>query len=576
MVLQRGSSSSSGEGAEGGRVVAEFRPEPRRFEQAITWARIGGALAVLLISPILPILGIGYVLLLSGFLAVWAIGLHVLSGRARSVADQDRLSMVSFFGDCAVLFLAMLVVTPDPNWTLFPVMGVLFIITAAFRLGAVGAFTATVVLSVEFISIALWRGQALEMPVQIPYLAFVLVLYAMSALLTSGMLREVGALRTERTVLIRDADAMRRAERDRRELLERERAARADAEVATARLEALQRITDAALSRTALDDLLPEMLRRIGPIFVADAIVALVPADPPGSFVVRAGIGLAQASRTPLRVRGGDCERAIQSRRAVAITDLSAAEIEAVLSMRIQAGAIAPLIGDGQLIGLLYLGRESGHVFAPDELALLRLITDRVASAIERATLFESERRARAAAEAAEGRMRLLLQAGDTLGGPEIDRALEGIARIAVPDLADFCAIDLLQEDELRRVALAAADIEMERDNWALASREKRDPKSAHPIWQVLQTGHPIVWDELDPDRLQRLAWSPQHLRMMLERGVCSWMGVPLRDNGDVRGALILVNARSRRRFGPDDLATAEQLAARVSAALGRGSRRYD
>ncbi len=62
MVLRRGSSSSSADERAGGRVVAEFRAEPRRFEQAITWARIGGGIAVLLIAPIIPILGIGYVI----------------------------------------------------------------------------------------------------------------------------------------------------------------------------------------------------------------------------------------------------------------------------------------------------------------------------------------------------------------------------------------------------------------------------------------------------------------------------------------------------------------------------------
>jgi GAF domain-containing protein len=567
-VLRHESSSSS---ADDRRVIAaEFRTEPRRFERAITFARIGGAVASLIVAPLIPNLGFGYVLLLSTYLVVWGVGLHLLSERASTAADQDRISMASFVGDCVVLFLAMLTLTPDPNWTLFPVMGVLFIITAAFRLGGVGALAATVILSTEFIALALWREQSLGLTLQPPYLAFVLVMYCMTALLTSGMLREIGALRSERTVLIRDADSMRRAERDRGELLERERSARADAEVATARLEALQRITDAALARTSLEEMLPEMLQRILPVFTADAIVALVPSSTPDSYVVRAGIGVVPLTRAPLRIRGGDCERAIQSRRAVAIGDRSAAEIEAIVNTRVEASAVAPLVANGQHTGLLYIGRGEAQPFAQDELALLRLIADRVAGALERATLFDSERRARSAAEAAEGRMRLLLHAGDALVTPNIGERLGAIARIAVPDLADFCAIDLLEENgDLERVALAAVDVEMERDNWALASRERREPTSTHPIWDVLRTGEPIVWEDLDPPRLNRLAWSPQHLRMMLERGVHSWMAVPLRTDR-IRGALVFVNARSERRFDQDDLATAQELARRVAAALTR------
>jgi len=353
-------------------------------------------------------------------------------------------------------------------------------------------------------------------------------------------------------------------------LLERERAARTEAEVATTRIEALQRITDVALSRTPLDEMLPEMLQRIAPVFGADAIVALVPWTPSGNYLVRAGVGIVQATRTPIRLRGGDAERAIQSRRAVEVGDRSTAELEAIVSERIKASAVAPL-GLGESVGLLYVARRAAEPFAPDELALLRLVADRVAGAIERASLFDAERRARAQAEAAEGRMRLLLHAGDALVTPRIDDALGAIARVAVPDLADFCAIDLVDDGgELRRVALAAVDVEMERDNWALASRERRDPSSRHPIWDVLNTGEPIVWEDLDPERLNRLAWSPQHLRMMLERGVHSWMAVPLRKNGRVTGALVFVNAQSKRSFDNDDLLTALELASRVAAAIAR------
>ncbi|HEV8229407.1 MAG TPA: GAF domain-containing protein [Candidatus Limnocylindria bacterium] len=558
-------------------VAAEFRLEPRRFEQAITWARIAGGIAALLIAPVLPNLGFGYILLLSGFLIVWALALHALAARARTLTDQDRISKLSFAGDAVVIFLGMLTITPEPNWMLFPLFGVLFIITAAFRLGDRGAGAATLVVSLEFLGLALWREQALGLPIQLPYLAFILVLYCMTALLVSGMIREVGALRRERTVLIReasDADDLRRADRERRELLERERAARAEAEIATARLEALQRITDAALARTPLEDQLPEMLRRITPVFDATAAVVLVPGEPSGTYAVRAGLGLAHHARGGVRIRGGDAERAIQQRKAVALADRSAAEIESLLAARIQAAALAPLHAEGDLVGLLYLARPEPLAFAPDELGLLRLVADRVAGAIDRASLFEAERTARAAAQAAEGRMRMLLHAGEALGAATaLERGLEELARIAVPDLADFCGIDLLEADgSLRRVAIAAVDMTMERDNWALASRHRRDPKGPHPIWDVIRGGQPMLWSDLDPERLQRLAWTPQHLRTMLERGTSSWMAVPLVADGRVRGAMAFVHSQSQRHFGPEDLATAQELAARVTAAIARSS----
>ena len=572
MVLPHGSSSSS---ADTGDAVARIGAPPRRFERAISWTRAAGAVAALLITPLLPNLGVAYVLALSGSLVAWAAVLHVLSGTARGEADHDAITRVAFVGDCIVIFLGMLVITPEPNWMLFPLFAVLFIITAAFRLGDAGAAAATLIVSLEFVGIAIWRENALGLPLQVPYLAFILVVYGLTALIVSAMLREVGVMRRERTALMRDASDvgdLRRVDSERRDLLDRERAARTEAEVATARLEALQRITDAALTRTGLDDQLSEMLRRIMPVFDAHAALALVPGRPAGSFAVRAAVGIDQMLRAPVRIRGGDAERAIQARRPMAILDLSAAELDALVGTPVQASVVAPLHAEGELVGLLYLAIDHGHTFTPDELGLLRLVAERVAGAIDRAALLEAERSARAAAEAAEGRMRLLLQAGEALGAETaVQRRLEQIVQLAVPKLADFCAIDLLEEDgSLRRVALAALDVDVERSNWAVASRYPRDPLGTHPVWQILRDARPLVWDDVDPDRLQRLARNGDHLRQLLERGICSWMGVPLLVDGKVRGAMSFTNAESRRRFAPEDLATAEELAGRVAAAIAR------
>lgn len=573
MVLPQGSSSSSADART--TDAALIVQAPRRFERAITGMRLAGAVAALLIGPFLPNLGLGYVLALSGFLLAWAAVLYVLSDRAITVADRERIAEIIFVGDCIVIFLGMLAVTPDPNWLLFPLFAVLFIISAAFRLGDLGAGLATLIASLEFLGLAIWREYALGLPTQLAYLALVVVLYCLTALMVSAMIREIGVLRRERTALIReagDADELRRAYRERAELLDRERAARADAEIATARLETLQRVTNAALARSGLDDQLSEMLRRIIPVFDARAAVLLVPGQPAGSFAVRAAVGLDIFPRALVRVRGGDAERAIQAHRPTAILDLSATELDALVGVPVQASVVAPLHAEGEFVGLLYLAGEHGHAFTPDEIGLLRLIAERLAGALDRAALLDAERLARAAAEAAEGRMRLLLEAGETLSeGTAVQRRLEQIVRLAVPKLADFCAIDLLEGDgSLRRVALAALEVDVERANWAVASRYRRDPLGTHPVWEVLRDARPLIWEEVDPDRLQRLARNGEHLRQLLERGICSWMGVPLHVEGQVRGAMSFTNAESQRRFAPEDLATAEELAGRVAAAIAR------
>ena len=107
MVRPQGSSSSSADAPRAEQI--EIGRAPRRFERAITWTRVAGALAALLIAPLLPNLGLAYVLALVGFLLAWAAVLHVLSGRATTPADLEQTSNVAFVGDCIVIFLGMLV-----------------------------------------------------------------------------------------------------------------------------------------------------------------------------------------------------------------------------------------------------------------------------------------------------------------------------------------------------------------------------------------------------------------------------------------------------------------------------------
>ncbi|OLE77580.1 MAG: hypothetical protein AUG02_01490 [Chloroflexi bacterium 13_1_20CM_2_70_9] len=381
---------------------------PRRFEHGITWARILGALVVFVLLPALPNLGPVAVAVLGGYLIVWAIALHVLSDRVRTVRDQDRLSRFAFAGDSVVLLIGLVTVSPDPRWAIYPLMGVLFIITAAFRLGWGGTLAATAILSLEIVGVAIWRDLALGLRVDTPYVAFDLLMYGLTALLTTAMLNELGALRRERTVLMArasDVEILRRAERERGELLDRERSARAEAELATARLEALQQVADAALSRARLDDVLPEILERVAQLFDADFAVVLQRAQAQGTYALRASSTRGQVPRTVVLLQSGDAERAITSRRPIAIADHSTREIDTILGAQVREAALAPLYAGGDLVGLLYVMRRQGRAFSADELGLLGLVGERVAAAVERGALLEAERRARAEAEAAEARI---------------------------------------------------------------------------------------------------------------------------------------------------------------------------
>jgi serine phosphatase RsbU (regulator of sigma subunit) len=170
----------------------------------------------------------------------------------------------------------------------------------------------------------------------------------------------------------------------------------------------------------------------------------------------------------------------------------------------------------------------------------------------ERHRLYESELAARLEADRGRTRLAFLLEASTLLTGAlDIDAALQALAQLVVGSLADCCAIDLAGEDgSIVRAAVASRlDVEM----GALGAAAG-----------VIRSRRPLLVPEVaqsPPGLLQAFVGSP----------ICSYVGIPLVARSRVLGCLSLAVASvGVRRYGPDDLALAQDLAQRVALALDR------
>jgi CHASE3 domain sensor protein/GAF domain-containing protein len=213
-------------------------------------------------------------------------------------------------------------------------------------------------------------------------------------------------------VIQQDVALQQRTARERDALLEREQAARAQ-------LAAIQRVTDAALEPLALDDLLTELMRRLREVLAADtACVHLVMRDGETLELCKC-VGPTEEIRERVKVPvGRGVVGGIAARRAAAAVEhLSAAEVvDPVLRDRFASLLGAPLVvsaraavggavgsGDGdRVIGVVHVETVTPRRFADDEVALLTLVAERAAAAIERARRYQAERRT-------EERFRLLV-----------------------------------------------------------------------------------------------------------------------------------------------------------------------
>ncbi|HEX2189267.1 MAG TPA: GAF domain-containing protein [Longimicrobiaceae bacterium] len=150
----------------------------------------------------------------------------------------------------------------------------------------------------------------------------------------------------------------------------------------------------------------------------------------------------------------------------------------------------------------------------------------------------------------------------------EYEPTLRAVARLAVPALADWCAIDLLEGGEFRRVAVEHPDPGRLADAVRIHERYPPDPAAPHGAWKVVRTGEPELLEEVPDALLEALAADPEHLRLLRALGLRSALVVPLAARGEVLGAMTLVHAGSGRRFGPRDLPAAVDLAGRAAAAI--------
>jgi PAS domain S-box-containing protein len=170
----------------------------------------------------------------------------------------------------------------------------------------------------------------------------------------------------------------------------------------------------------------------------------------------------------------------------------------------------------------------------------------------------------------AEEVLRFLAEAGEVLSSSlDYRDTLSRVARLAVPGLADWCAVDVLAEDgTLERLAVAHQDPEKVALAHELRRRYPPDPDAPQGALQVLRSGQPEFYPEISNDMLLAGARDAEHLRLMRGLGFTSVIIVPLVARGQTLGVITLVTAESGRRYKQADFELAEDLARRAAVAV--------
>ncbi|GAA1244304.1 SpoIIE family protein phosphatase [Oryzihumus leptocrescens] len=221
-----------------------------------------------------------------------------------------------------------------------------------------------------------------------------------------------------------------------------------------------------------------------------------------------------------------------------------------------------PLVVGERPLGAMGLSFPGPRHVDDQELEFLSTLADATAQAIDRL---------QALADAADRSAKLSFLAGaaaELSSSLDYRSTLANVARLAVPTLADWCAVQVVEDGDLTTLAVAHVDPAKVVLAQELSERYPPDPTAQAGAHHVARTGVSELYPEVTDEMLVAGARDEEHLRLSRELQLRSGLVVPLIARQQVLGVLTLVSAESGHRYDQSDLAFAENLAHRAAVAI--------
>jgi serine phosphatase RsbU (regulator of sigma subunit) len=167
-------------------------------------------------------------------------------------------------------------------------------------------------------------------------------------------------------------------------------------------------------------------------------------------------------------------------------------------------------------------------------------------------------------------RVEFLARIGELLASSlDYQQTLRNVAGLAVPQIADWCAVDLFDEDGGREpVAIAHSRPEKLQMAERLRSYETEHLDPEQGLGRVRSTGESLLYTQIPDELLVAAALDEEHLRLLRGVGMRAVLIVPLAVGNRTIGALTMVNSESGRSFDASDVEFAEQIASRAALAV--------
>lgn len=378
--------------------------------------------------------------------------------------------------------------------------------------------------------------------------------------------------------ILRDVTASKAREEAFRESQNREQLSREATEAALElhrgieeQLALIVEASSALLSSLEPDDVLGRILGLSARFLAADAYAIWRRSSADGSWSIVCTRGL---SDRYIEERGTSLQSTYEAPAEPMVVDdvltvpMLATGREEIMREGIRSMLVIPMRIHGENTATLLFYFRTPHKFEAAEVRIASALANLSASAIAIVELYEEQKSRRLESVNAQRRSMFLAEASDLLSSSlDYQTTLTSVARLAVPHIADWCAVDIRESSGERR-RLAVTHLDESKTQLAYELERKYPDLPTDPIPTVMRTGEARMVPTISDSMLRAGARDDEHYDLLRTLGLKSCMMVPIIARERILGTITFVTAESGRSYDEADLQLAKDLARRAAIAM--------
>jgi signal transduction histidine kinase len=272
----------------------------------------------------------------------------------------------------------------------------------------------------------------------------------------------------------------------------------------------------------------------------------------------------AKGTKNPFE--GSILQEVLQTREPQIIDDVDIERRPCALGELARSGQhctamVIPLIAETRGLGAIFLIRIRHRPFTYAEFPKLRILADMASVAMLRAQTVEKVQKMEAEAHFLAETSKLLASSLDYTA------TLKSVARLAVPTVADWCVVHLVEHGRIYVAELVHSDPAKNAIVQRLRDKYRPRPDRANSVERVIQTGKAQLTPEVTDELLREHSLDNEHFDLLRQLNLKSAILVPLTVAGEIFGSMGFLTS-DERRYDVDDLPFAEEIARHAGMAI--------